>query len=331
MSNLSRNTPAQWPLARKPLVLIAGPTASGKSAVSLWLAETAPGTVINGDALQLYRDLSVLTARPSPEDEARAPHRLYGVLDGSQASSAAWWAEAATREVEDAWAAGRLPILTGGTGLYLRTLLHGIVPVPDIDEAVRADVRGRMDAEGPEALHAELARLDPVTAARLGPRDRQRIARALEVALSTGTPLSQFQQETTGGLADRPDVGPILRCVILPERSILYTRCDQRLVQMAEQGAVEEVRKLLARGLAPELPVMKAVGVPEFATFLEKRLEYQEAIAAAQQATRRYAKRQYTWFRNQCRDWNFVRSHDLKTQIEQIAIIFQENGLTLKV
>ena len=321
MSNLSRN----------PLVLIAGPTASGKSAVSLWLAETAPGTVINGDALQLYRDLSVLTARPSPEDEARAPHRLYGVLDGSVASSAAWWAEQATREIETAWSEGRLPIVTGGTGLYLRTLLHGIVPVPDIDEAVRLDVRSRMETEGPEALHAELSGLDPVTAARLGPRDRQRIARALEVVLATGTPLSQYQTERTGGLADRAGVGPIIRCVILPEREILYERCDRRLETMAALGAVDEVKNLLARGLAPEMPVMKAVGVPEFAAYLENSIDYQSAIEAAQQATRNYAKRQYTWFRNQCRDWNFITSHDFEIQKEKIATILHADGLTLKV
>ena len=321
MSNLSRN----------PLVLIAGPTASGKSAVSLWLAENAPGTVINGDALQLYRDLSVLTARPSPEDEARAPHRLYGVLDGSEASSAAWWAESATREVEAAWSQGRLPIVTGGTGLYLRTLLHGIVPVPDIAESVRADVRARMETQGPDALHAELASLDPVTAARLGPRDRQRIARALEVVLATGTPLSQFQQERTGGLADREDVGPIIRCVILPAREILYERCDKRLESMVALGAIDEVKNLLARDLAPELPVMKAVGVPEFAAFLEKGIELQEAVETAQQATRNYAKRQYTWFRNQCRDWHFIGTHDPENQKKKIATILRDGGLTLKV
>lgn len=328
---MAQKTPAQSPLAGKPLVFIAGPTASGKSAVALWLAETAPGTVINGDALQLYRDLSVLTARPSAEDEARAPHRLYGVLDGSVASSAAWWAEQATREVEAAWEQGRLPIVTGGTGLYLRTLLHGIVPVPEIEETVRADVRARMETEGPEALHAALSRLDPVSAARLGPRDRQRIARALEVVLATGTPLSQFQSERTGGLADRAGVGPIIRCVILPEREILYERCDRRLEAMAELGAIEEVKNLLARGLPPEMPVMKAVGVPELAAFLDKTLEYQAAIAAAQQATRNYAKRQYTWFRNQCRDWNFITSHDFDTQKEKIATILHVAGLTLKV
>lgn len=318
-------------MARNPLVLIAGPTASGKSAVALWLAENAPGTVINGDALQLYRDLSVLTARPSPEDEARAPHRLYGVLDGSEVSSAAWWAGEATREVESAWAEGRLPIVTGGTGLYLRTLLHGIVPVPEIDEAVRADVRARMEAQGPEALHAELARHDPVTAARLGPRDRQRIARALEVVLATGTPLSQFQSGRTGGLADRQDAGPIICCVILPDREILYERCDRRLEAMVTLGAIDEVKNLLARRLAPEMPVMKAVGVPEFASYLEKTIELQEAVQSAQQATRNYAKRQYTWFRNQCRDWHFIATHDPEKQRSEIATILRDTGLTLKV
>lgn len=312
-------------------MLIAGPTASGKSAVSLWLAENAPGTVINGDALQLYRDLSVLTARPSPEDEARTPHRLYGVLDGSAVSSAAWWAEQATREVESAWAQQRLPIVTGGTGLYLRTLLHGIVPVPEIDEGVRADVRARMETEGPEALHAELSRLDPDTASRLGPRDRQRIARALEVVLATGTPLSQFQKERTGGLADRQGVGPIIRCVILPDRERLYQRCDQRLEMMIAAGALDEVKNLLARDLPPEVPVMKAVGVPELAAFIEKSVDLQEAIIKAQQATRNYAKRQYTWFRNQCRDWNFITSHYSESHKSEIATILRDGGLTLKV
>lgn len=312
-------------------MFIAGPTASGKSAVALWLAENAPGVVINADALQLYRDLRVLTARPSEEDEARAPHRLYGVLDGTEVSSAAWWADAATKEIEAAWEQDRLPIITGGTGLYMRTLLHGITPVPDIDDAVRLDVRTRMEAQGPEALHAELARLDPVTAARLAPRDRQRISRALEVALSTGKPLSQWQAENTGGLMNRPDVGPIVRLVILPDRAQLYYRCDQRLHLMVEQGALDEVKKLLDRNLGPECPIMKAVGVPEFAALLRKALEFQEAMDAAAQATRNYAKRQYTWFRNQCKDWHFVYSHDFETQTERVATIFHEIGLTMKV
>ncbi|WP_454559893.1 tRNA (adenosine(37)-N6)-dimethylallyltransferase MiaA [Parapedomonas caeni] len=314
----------------KPLVLIAGPTASGKSALALHLAERSDGVIINADALQLYADLRVLSARPSPEEEARAPHRLYGVLDGNDISSAAWWAEAARREIEAAWAAARLPIVIGGTGLYLRTLMDGIVAVPDIPEAVRADVRTRMAALGPEALHAELARLDPACSARLMPRDRQRISRALEVVLATGRPLSDWQAEPQGGLAGKPGLGPVGRIILLPARDWLYARCDRRFAQMIEAGAADEVAALIARNLPADRPVMKAVGVRELAAWQAGQLSKDAAIDAAARETRRYAKRQYTWLRNQFGDWAAVTLHDNDDQIREFIIKLQSMGLTLK-
>lgn len=311
-------------------MLIAGPTASGKSALALHLAERSDGVVINADALQLYADLRVLSARPSPEEEARAPHRLYGVLDGDAVSSAAWWAEAAQAEVRAAWSAGRLPIIIGGTGLYLRTLLDGIVPVPDIPEAVRAEVRARMAALGPEPLHAELAGLDPTTAARLMPRDRQRISRALEVVLATGRPLSDWQAEPQGGLAGTAGLGPVGRVVLLPARDWLYARCDSRFTRMIEAGAADEVAALIARNLPADRPVMKAVGVRELAAWQAGQLSKDAAIDAAARETRRYAKRQYTWLRNQFGDWAAVTSHDSDDQIDEFVIKLRSMGLTLK-
>lgn len=279
---------------KPPLAVIAGPTASGKSARALALAKSRNGVIINADASQLYRDLRLLSARPDREEEAQAPHRLYGVLDAAQSCSAASWADMAKREIMTAHESGRLPILVGGTGLYLNTLLRGLAPVPDIEAAVRAEVRELSTA----ALASALSREDEKMAARLRPSDTQRLARALEVMRSTGTSLADWQQRRQGGIAG--SVRLTVEIVDRP-REELYARCDARFDAMLAGGALEEVRTLMGRGLSADLPAMKAIGVPPLAAHLAGQTTLAEAAEVAKRDTRRYAKRQQTWFRTQMR------------------------------
>ena len=279
------------------MALIAGPTASGKSGLALALAEATGGVIINADSAQIYADLPILSAAPTEEERRRAEHRLYGVADGATAMSAADWAALARKEIADAHSAGRLPILVGGTGLYLRTLIDGIAPVPPIDPAIRAEVRSADVA----ANRTRLLELDPEAATRLGPTDSARIARALEVALSTGQPLKAWQAERSGGIGDAVALRPL---ILLPPRAWLYARCDARFAAMVEANAVEEVQALLHRGLPGSLPIMRAIGVREISDYIAKKVSFADAIAAGQQATRNYAKRQYTWFAHQPpKDW----------------------------
>jgi tRNA dimethylallyltransferase len=278
--------------SRPPLAVIAGPTASGKSALAVELAERAGGTVINADSAQVYADLRILSARPGDEELTRAPHRLFGIWDAAEACSAADWALAAKVEVTRAHDEGRLPILVGGTGLYLRTLLDGIAPVPKIDPDVRATIRASHVA----ANHEALAELDPPAATRLHPSDTTRVARALEVVLSTGRTLQSWQSERHGGIGDQVHVTGL---ILLPPRDWLYARCDARFTAMLSDGAVPEVRALLARQLDPDLPAMRAIGVREIANLIKGEWSRDEAIGAGAQATRNYAKRQYTWFAHQ--------------------------------
>ncbi|MWV28119.1 tRNA (adenosine(37)-N6)-dimethylallyltransferase MiaA [Aurantiacibacter rhizosphaerae] len=286
----------------KQVALIAGPTASGKSdlAVTLALALEKSGrraVVINADSAQVYADLQILSARPSSEEMRGVPHRLFGAWDGAQACSAADWAAAAKREIEEAHAAGAVPILVGGTGLYIRTLLDGIAPVPPIDPAIREEVRA-MDAED---LYAAVQREDAEAAQTLNANDTQRLSRALEVVRSSGKPLREWQRQKTGGIGDAIALAPL---VLLPDREWLYKRCDRRFALMMENGAVEEVERLLTRDLSEDLPVMRAIGVPQIAEYLRGSLSQEEAIARGQQVTRNYAKRQYTWLRHQPpEDW----------------------------
>ncbi|MCY7338618.1 MAG: tRNA (adenosine(37)-N6)-dimethylallyltransferase MiaA [Sphingomonas bacterium] len=275
-----------------PLALIAGPTASGKSALALALAEATGGAVINADSAQLYRDLPILSAAPSPAERARAEHLLYGVRDGADPCSAADWAGLAKAEIDRLHAANRLPILVGGTGLYLRTLLDGIAPVPPIDPRIRAEVRAAGVAEN----FAVLTPLDPCAAARLNPGDTTRIARALEVVRSTGIPLAEYQEQRSGGIGAAIDLRPV---ILLPPREWLIARCDRRFATMIDEGALAEVETLLARQLDPALPVMRAIGVAELGAHLCGDTDLAHAISAGQVATRRYAKRQYTWFAHQ--------------------------------
>jgi tRNA dimethylallyltransferase len=277
---------------KPPVALIAGPTASGKSALALEFAERNNGAIVNADSAQLYRDIPVLSAAPTPEDLSRVEHRLYGVLDGATPCSAADWAAMAKLEIADIHGSGRLPVLVGGTGLYLRTLLDGIAPIPAIDSEIREAVR----STSVENNLSQLKHVDPEAAGRLNPGDTTRIARALEVVLSTGKTLAQWQGHREGGIAAEVDLRP---AILLPPRDWLYRRCDQRFDAMIENGAVEEVSRLLSRELSPDLSIMRAIGVPEIAEYVKGSTSLQETMAAGKQATRRYAKRQYTWFSHQ--------------------------------
>jgi len=276
------------------VLIVAGPTASGKSTLALALAEALNGIVINADSMQVYSDLAVLTARPGPAELARAPHRLYGVLDAAELCSAARWSGLAEREIAAAGRAGRLPILVGGTGLYFRALLRGLAPMPEIPEAVRRTARALHKELGGIEFHALLAGLDPEMAARLHPSDSQRLVRAYEVVLGTGRSLGDWQRSASARAR-----GNTAALLLMPPRDILYAAIDRRFDAMISAGALDEVRALMKRGLSPELPALKAVGVPELARYLAGELSLDRAVSEAQQASRRYAKRQMTWFRHQ--------------------------------
>lgn len=307
-------------------MLIAGPTASGKSdlAVDLALAIERRGKraiIINADSAQVYADLEVLSARPGTAQMRGIEHRLFGEWDGAQACSAADWAEEAKQAIAAAQEAGAVPVLVGGTGLYIRTLLDGIAPVPPIDEHVRESVRAMPLNEAWAALQRE----DPGRIPHLNPADSTRILRALEVVRSTGRPLADWQERKTGGVGDAIDLHPL---ILLPEREWLYARCDRRFAMMMENGAPEEVERLLARALPPALPVMRAIGVREIAGWLHGEWSREEAIERGARATRNYAKRQYTWFRHQPpQDWPRRDIIDF-TNEPKFEGLFQRLGLT---
>ena len=280
-----------------------------------------PAVVINADSAQVYADLQILSARPSEDEMHGVPHRLFGAWDGADPCSAADWADAAKREIENAQLAGAVPILVGGTGLYIRTLLDGIAPVPAIDEDIRGEVRA-MEAE---ALFAAVQGEDPQAAQALNANDTQRLARVLEVVRSTGKTLREWQRRKTGGIGDAITLAPL---VLLPDRQWLYERCDRRFASMMDNGAVEEVETLLARDLPTDLPVMRAIGVPQIADYLRGALSLEEAVALGQQITRNYAKRQYTWLRHQPpEDWprRVPESVEITNEFE---ILFFKQGLT---
>ncbi|MFG1481108.1 tRNA (adenosine(37)-N6)-dimethylallyltransferase MiaA [Xanthobacter sp. V4C-4] len=285
---------------RGTAVLIAGPTASGKSALALALAERTGGVVLNADSMQVYGDLAVLTARPSDADLRRAPHRLYGHVDADADYSVGHWRREAADALAATWSAGRLPILVGGTGLYFRALTQGLVEVAPIPEAVRAEVRGRAADTPTPRLHVLLAAVDPVAAARIGDQDRQRILRALEVEAATGRPLSAWQDAPQA-----PFLPPesCVRLVLEVDPEALRQRIDARFLAMLEAGALEEVRRLAARRLDPARTVLKAHGAPALTRHLAGELSLADAVAEGQGDTRRYAKRQRTFFRTQMADW----------------------------
>jgi tRNA dimethylallyltransferase len=286
--------PGDRPGHKPPVLVIAGPTASGKSALALELAELCCGTIINADSLQIYRDLRILTARPDQAAQARIPHRLYGFLDAAERGSAARWRMLALDAIAEATTAGRLPILVGGTGLYLRAIQEGLAPVPEIPAEIRQEAIELHRALGGVGFRERLARFDPAGAQRLFPGDKQRLVRAFEVVRATGVPIETWQQQAKSEPAYR--FGTIL---LAPPRQGLYAACNSRLIQMIEAGALAEAKAIAVRGLDPSLPAMKAVGLPELLSYLRGDIPLGTAIAAAQRATRRYAKRQMTWFRHQ--------------------------------
>lgn len=293
----------------KPVLLITGPTASGKSGLALKVAEELDGVVINADSMQVYKDLRILTARPSTDDEARVPHRLYGYRDGAEACTAADWAVGAAQEINTAWEAGLLPIVAGGTGLYIKALMDGIAAIPDIPDSVRQAGRRIRIEEGIEVLYQSLKEKDPEGAAKLRPKDRQRVLRAWEVVEATGTPLHVWQEKPVTPLLPGAKFFSVL---FQPPRETLYAACDARFEAMLEAGALEEVKTLIQRDLYPTLPVMKALGVPELAKFLAAETTKEEAVTKVQQHTRNYAKRQTTWFRTQ-----FTASETLPEQYSE--------------
>lgn len=289
------------------VVLIAGPTASGKSALALAVAERYRGVVINADSMQVYRDLRVLTARPSEADEARAPHRLFGHVDGADAYSVGRYVSDAAQAVSDATASGRLPIVVGGTGLYFKALIEGLSPVPAISEAVRQHWRDKVQEIGAQAAHALLRGRDREMAERLSPGDAQRITRALEVVEATGRSLAEWQREPR---QPSVDISAAVNVVLRPERAFVTRRSDERFVAMINGGAIDEVRALRARGLSDELPIMRALGVACLAGLLSGSLTRDAAIAAGQLETRQYIKRQETWLSRNMKSWNAVIAQD---------------------
>jgi tRNA dimethylallyltransferase len=303
--------------ATPPVLLIAGPTASGKSALALRLAETLGGEIVNADALQLYADLRILTARPSLEDEARVPHHLFGVADGADGWSVGRWLRAALPALDAVAARGRRAIVVGGTGLYFSALTQGLADVPPVPEAVRQAAALRFEALGETAFRTALAARDPAAAARIAPGDRQRLLRAFTVAEGTARSLSDWQADTRPPLARGAWRGVALE----PDRAALYARCDARFAAMAREGALDEVRALMARGLDPAAPILKAVGVRELAGALAGARSLDAAVALAQQETRRYAKRQGTWFRNQTPDWPRLETLDPAAQWASLQVI----------
>jgi tRNA dimethylallyltransferase len=296
------------------VILISGPTTSGKSALAMALAERIGGSIVNADSMQVYRDLRVITARPSAQDEARIPHRLYGHVDASENYSVGRWCRDAGEAMAEIAEAGRVPILVGGTGLYFKALTTGLAAVPPVPAEIRSQVRGRLASEGVPPLYAELMQRDPETAYRLMPNDRSRICRALEVMLATGRSLSDWHRE---GLPPLLDSARVAKVFIAVERRELVARIETRFAAMLDAGALAEVKALAARNLDPLLPAMKAHGVPWLIQHLNGAISLDEAAAGAIMDTRRYAKRQVTWFRNQMKEWPAVAPDEAAAAIEQ--------------
>jgi tRNA dimethylallyltransferase len=305
------------PEAKPKVALIAGPTASGKTALALHLAKSHNIMIINADSAQVYSDLPVLSAQPTPEEQASVPHRLFGYLDGRTACSAARWAADAKLAITEAHVAGRLPVLVGGTGLYLRTLLDGIAPIPEVDPDLRANIRALPVADAYAALKIK----DPSMAASLAPADGSRITRALEVIESTGRSIGDWRKDKAGGIGGDVDLRPL---ILLPPRDWLYARCDARFDAMMAAGAIAEVEALLARNLPTDAPVMRAIGVPEVSAMLASANSRAQAITLGKTATRQYAKRQFTWFRNQAPEgWPKWQQEINDSNMDKIETIFQ--------
>jgi tRNA dimethylallyltransferase len=299
----------------KGIILLAGPTASGKSALALGLAEAISGVIVNADALQVYRDLRLVTARPSAEEERRVPHRFYGHVDAAEAYSVGRWLGEASAALEEARHDGRPAIVVGGTGLYFKALTEGLTSLPPIPAEIREKWRARGADDEPAALHAVLADRDPEGAALIRPSDRTRIVRALEVLEATGVPLREWHKKGSTPVAG----AEARRFIIDIDRGVLAERIGGRLGAMVREGALEEVAALSRRGLDPAMPIMKAVGVRELLARVGGKTSLDEALAQAKQATLQYAKRQMTWFRNQMADWSRIEAGNIRKAIEVIA------------
>jgi tRNA dimethylallyltransferase len=299
------------------VVLIAGPTASGNSALALALARETGAAIVNADSMQVYRDLRILTARPSPEEEGQAPYRLYGHVDGAVNFSVGRYLENAARLIDGARAAGERLIFVGGTGLYFKALLEGLSRIPPVPQAVRESVRAESEGRSTGELHARLAARDPETAQDLDGRDRLRVLRALEVLAATGRPLSAFWGQKQPGPLSAAD--PV-KIFLTPDRALLRERIDQRFEGMVGEGALEEVRALRERKLDPALPIMRAHGVPALLAHVQGEMTLAEAIAVGQADTRRYAKRQFTWFRHQMPGWTWVDPADAEAVRAQLPL-----------
>jgi len=290
-------------LSFAPVLIVAGPTASGKSALALDMAEAFDGVVINADSMQVYSELRVLSARPDESETSRAPHRLYGVLSGREACSAGKWRDMAMAEINDCHAQGKLPIVTGGTGMYLNALTEGIAPIPDVPSRIRDSVTAELEDIGHAAFFEKLKKNDPETAATLDGTNTQRMIRAAEVFAHTGRGLASWHKEP---MVPPPANMKFKKLCYMPPRDILYDRCDRRFDLMLEQGAIDEVRDLIALGLPDTTPVMKAVGVRELGAYLAGEIDLATAREKSQRETRRYAKRQLTWFRHQMSDKEII-------------------------
>lgn len=300
-----------------PIIILAGPTASGKSGLALELAEKRGGVIINADSQQMYAELRVLTARPTPAAEARVPHRLYGALSASEACSAGKWLRLAKMEIDWARSNGQPAIIVGGTGLYLKALTEGLSEIPDIDPAIRAQAQADLQSMGNEAFYRRIAETDPEIILNIRPSDPQRMTRAWEVFLSTGKPLSWWQKNKKICFYE----SSLFRIFhVVCERGELYARCDARLLQMLKNGALDEVRNVISLQLPDSLPAMHIIGVPEFASHLRGECTLEKATARAQQATRNYVKRQLTWFNNQGRNYHPI---DIQSKSSLLALARQ--------
>ncbi|MEC8642414.1 MAG: tRNA (adenosine(37)-N6)-dimethylallyltransferase MiaA [Pseudomonadota bacterium] len=304
------------------VLMICGPTAAGKSGLALALAERCGGMIINADSMQLYGDLRILTARPDDAEMARAPHRLYGVVDGAERASVAAWLAMAADAVAAARGDGALPIIVGGTGLYFHAALHGIAPIPEVPSEIHAECIRQHADRGGAAFRAALAKRDPVTAERLHDGDSQRLVRAMGVVLATGRPLSVWQADPHQGAIE----GVPLRIAMMPARDDLYATIDRRFEAMMTQGAAAEVAALAARGLDPSLPVMKAIGVREIMAMQAGDMTRERAIEIASRDSRRYAKRQMTWIRNNFNSQIGIETQQTERNIQEIFAILSKTG-----
>ena len=305
----------------RPAILIHGPTASGKTELAIRLAVKLGGEVINADAMQVYRDLDVLTARPNPGELARAPHHLFGHVDAAERYSAGRWMKEAAAKIADLRARGQVPILVGGTGLYLQALVEGLSDIPEIEEGPRAEAR-RLVAKDSEAAFARLREVDPAAAERIDPADRQRIARALEVWIGTGKAISAYRGQASPVL----EAGGWLGVALTPGRDALYERINARVDAMMKAGALEEARALCARQLDPELPAMRAHGMPGFNEYFAGGLPLAEAVERCKRDTRRYAKRQLTWIAHQFTLWPRIPAEAADLRVKVVGALVKELG-----